>query len=160
MKNAYEIQLHTEADTIACAAKLAQMIAAPCVIFLQGDLGAGKTTFVRSLLQVLGVTGRIKSPTYALVEEYTLANQQVAIHFDFYRIHSVDELDNIGLDEYFKPTSICLVEWPEQATSRLPTPDIHCYLSYLGDERVIRLVAISDAGDKMLQEVFKSDQAK
>lgn len=152
----YEIQLHNEAETIACAAKLAGKARPPCTLFFHGDLGAGKTTFVRGFLQASGVTGRIKSPTYTLVEVYDLPNQQSAVHFDFYRIESANELDNLGLDEYFKPTSICLVEWPEKAGNYLPSSDIHCHLSYVGDERLLRMVAASKRGEELLTEAFGS----
>ena len=152
----YEIQLHNEAETIACAAKLADKVSPPCTLFFHGDLGAGKTTFVRGFLHACGVIGRIKSPTYTLAEVYDLPNQRSAVHFDFYRIESVNELDNLGLDEYFKPTSICLVEWPEKAGNYLSSPDIHCYLSYVGDERLLRMLAASKRGEVLLTEVFGS----
>jgi tRNA threonylcarbamoyladenosine biosynthesis protein TsaE len=148
------IHLHNETETITVAKMLAQVVRAPCTIFFHGDLGAGKTTFIRGFLQACGVTGRIKSPTYALVEVYDLPLQQSAAHFDFYRINSVDELDNLGIDEYFNSTSICLVEWPDKAGSYLSIPDLHCYLSYTGDARLLRIVAASDTGRMLLAQAF------
>lgn len=93
------------------------------LIFLAGDIGMGKTTLARGLIGGLGCTGRVKSPTYTLVEPYEMAGTRL-YHFDFYRIENPDELDFIGLEEMLQETAIKLVEWPERASGKLPPADI------------------------------------
>src|SRR5690348_13947316 len=108
------------------AASLAHSIHKPCVIFLSGMLGAGKTTFVRGFLRALDFHGAVKSPSFSLVEEYHLKNQWI-YHFDFYRIHNSKELAGIGLRDYLSE-GILLIEWPEHALDVLPTPDLHYHI--------------------------------
>ncbi len=105
------------------AKKLAPFCSAPLILFLIGDLGAGKTTFARSLLQALGISEKIKSPTYPIVESYQ-TNQYPIFHFDLYRIQSPFELDELGIDDYFNQTAIFLIEWPERSQGRLPIADL------------------------------------
>ena len=90
---------------------------------LYGSMGAGKTTFIKALCKVLGVTGTVTSPTFALVNEYKAKNNKMAYHFDFYRINKPEEIFDIGSEEYFSSGSYCFVEWPEKADAALP-PDI------------------------------------
>lgn len=120
-----------ESATQACAARLAaalRMLEPPCdaLIELRGDLGAGKTTFARHLLQALGVAGRIKSPTYAVVETYAVDGPPVLriAHFDFYRFNDPDEWEEAGFRELFAAPGLKLVEWPDKAQGRLPPPDL------------------------------------
>ena len=126
-------------DEAACAASAQSLAARPEVfeasIELQGTLGAGKTTFARHLLRALGVEGRIKSPSYAVVEPYTLAHGTPAWHFDFYRFDDAREWDDAGLRELFAERGLKLVEWPERAAGRLPEPDLHVALEVLDGER-------------------------
>ncbi len=103
--------LPDEAATLAFAQRFAAVVSSPCSVALVGDLGAGKTTFVRGVLRALGVTGAIKSPTYALVESYDTAKGEVH-HLDAYRIESVDDFEARGGFEYFESSSIRFVEWP------------------------------------------------
>jgi tRNA threonylcarbamoyladenosine biosynthesis protein TsaE len=105
--------LPDEAATLAFAARFTELVNAPCSVALIGDLGAGKTTFVRGVLRALGVTGAIKSPTYALVESYDTAKGEVH-HLDAYRIENVDDFEARGGFEYFSTPSIRFVEWPER----------------------------------------------
>jgi len=121
------------------AAKMAAVIHAPCLVFLSGELGAGKTTFVRGFLRQLGYTGTVKSPTYTLVEPYQLGDNTI-YHFDFYRLADPEELEAMGIRDYFDGRGICLVEWPENGQALLPEPDIsiHIDINELG-----RLVTLS-----------------
>lgn len=126
------------------------------LIELQGDLGAGKTTFVRHLLKSLGVEGRIKSPTYAVVEPYTLpdAGQNGGMniwHFDFYRFNDPREWEEAGFRDIFAATGLKLVEWPEKAGPHLPQPDLLLRLEVLPDEsRAITLSAHTPTGAELI----------
>ena len=125
---------------LQCAANMAETASFPCVFFLYGELGAGKTTFVRGFLQALGIVGRVKSPTYTLVESYSLPDGREVFHFDLYRLISPDEVQQIGIAEYFHANAICFIEWPEKAAPYLPAPDIDCYFEYADDGRLLRFV--------------------
>ncbi|WP_407646651.1 tRNA (adenosine(37)-N6)-threonylcarbamoyltransferase complex ATPase subunit type 1 TsaE [Caenimonas koreensis] len=115
---------HTEDDTRAFAAKLAAHPAiADAFIELHGDLGAGKTTFVRHLLHALGVQGRVKSPTYAVVEPYELPSMRVW-HFDFYRFNDPQEWEDAGFRDLFAGAGLKIAEWPEKAQGLLPLADL------------------------------------
>ena len=126
------------------------------LIELQGDLGAGKTTFVRHLLKSLGVEGRIKSPTYAVVEPYTLpdAGQNGGMniwHFDFYRFNDPREWEEAGFRDIFAATGLKLVEWPEKAGPHLPQPDLLLRLEVLPDEtRAVTLTAHTPTGAELI----------
>ena len=109
--------------------KLAKCVRTGAVICLHGDLGAGKTTLVRGFLRGLGYRGRVKSPTYTLVEPYSFSELTV-FHFDMYRLGDPEELEFIGVRDYFGPNSISLVEWPEKAAGWVPAPDIEVFLHY------------------------------
>ena len=131
MKN-HIVQLNTEEDTVAFAKKIAAQLPKKCVMFLKGDLGAGKTTFVRYLLHALAYKGSVKSPTFTLVEPYEFDDWRV-FHFDLYRIHSPLELDYIGIQDYFAQEAVCLIEWPERAQTLLPPPDYLLEMELLSD---------------------------
>jgi tRNA threonylcarbamoyladenosine biosynthesis protein TsaE len=109
------------------------------VIFLEGNLGAGKTTLVRGFLTALGHKGNVKSPTFTLVEDYALAQHQV-FHFDLYRLSEPEELEYIGIRDYLQPGAICLFEWPEKAQKYLPIPHITCYIDILKSGRNVTIV--------------------
>lgn len=118
--------------------QLAQRLDKAALVFLHGQLGAGKTTLVRGILRALGHTAAVKSPTYTLLEPYELAGWTV-YHFDFYRINDPQELDFIGLDELLDAQAVKLIEWPERAQDRLPAPDVEILLSLEGEGRRIEI---------------------
>lgn len=134
-----------EAATLRLGAALAADARAGRVLHLHGELGAGKTTLVRGLLRALGYPGRVKSPTYALVEPYRLSRLDL-YHFDFYRLKDRSEWLSSGFREHFNPTTLCVVEWPERAGDGLPPPDLDIRLSYEGEARGASLEARSPAG--------------
>jgi len=119
-------------------------------IYLRGDLGAGKTTLVRGLLRALGFHGRVKSPTYALVELYVVSRLNL-YHFDFFRFRDPKEWSDAGLREYFSGDAICLVEWPEKAGGKLPSPILDVFLSTADGGRDALLTAHTEAGEKCLK---------
>ncbi|HZV54714.1 MAG TPA: tRNA (adenosine(37)-N6)-threonylcarbamoyltransferase complex ATPase subunit type 1 TsaE [Rhodocyclaceae bacterium] len=139
------IILADESATLALGAALAPCAQPGMVIYLDGDLGAGKTTLVRGLLRILGDTGLVKSPTYALVELHEVSGLHL-YHFDFYRFNQPEEYLDAGLDEYFAGNGVCLVEWPERAAPYLPAPDLHIRLSLHGTGREAMVEAGSERG--------------
>ncbi len=126
--NDITLELADEAATLSLGAKLAKAIRPGLVVFLHGDLGAGKTTLSRGLLHGAGFSGRVKSPTYTLVEPYVVSGVDL-YHFDLYRFTDAEEWEAAGFREYFNADSICLVEWPEKAAEILPKPDWDIFLS-------------------------------
>ena len=117
-----------EAATLQAGRDFAKQLSAGMTVYLHGDLGAGKTTFVRGVLQGLGYQGKVKSPTYTLVESYELVHFQVH-HFDCYRFVDEYEWDAAGFSEYFNEMSVCMVEWPEKAGTLLPKPSFDVELT-------------------------------
>jgi len=147
-----DLKLPDRAATEALGAALASGARPGRVIHLRGDLGAGKTTLVRGLLRALGHAGRVKSPTYTLVEPYELSSLHF-YHFDFFRFADPSEF-GIGFREQFGPGSICAIEWPEKAGDRLPQADLTVALEIDGEGRRARLSATSDTGKTCLRSAI------
>lgn len=142
--------LADEAATQALAGLLAEVLEPGLLITLSGQLAAGKTSLVRALLGALGHAGKVKSPTFTLVETYTLPCFTVH-HFDLYRLADAQELHFIGFDDYLLPSTLCLVEWPERGAGSLPSADLRLALEVLDmDRRAISLSAGTPAGRQVL----------
>ncbi len=149
--NDITLELDDEAATLACGERLASILVSGLNIYLHGDLGAGKTTFVRGVLHGLGHIGKVKSPTYTLVEYYVVSRYNV-YHFDLYRFIDEEEWNAAGFRDYFNPQSICMIEWPEKAAHILPEPDIHVQLSPFNAGRKIQFSAGSLLGKACLEK--------
>ncbi|MEQ1488726.1 MAG: tRNA (adenosine(37)-N6)-threonylcarbamoyltransferase complex ATPase subunit type 1 TsaE [Methylotenera sp.] len=153
--------LADEAATLQFGAVLAKVIVPNLTIYLHGDLGTGKTTLVRGLLHALGYVGKVKSPTYTLVESYEVkshANSNLMLyHFDLYRFNDEEEWEEAGFRDYFNASSVCIIEWPEKAQNCLPTPDLNVTFSIknigLNLGRNIQVSAHSVLGQQCLQAI-------
>ena len=121
------------------------------VLYLSGELGAGKTTLARGVLRGLGYAGRVKSPTFTLVELYKLSRLYL-YHFDFYRFNDPRELEEAGLREYFSPDAVCLVEWPEKAAG-LPAADMRILMRVAGTGRSVEIFTDTEAGRSCLDRL-------
>jgi tRNA threonylcarbamoyladenosine biosynthesis protein TsaE len=150
-----DLKLPDPAATEALGRSLAADVAPGRVLHLRGDLGAGKTTVVRGLLRGLGYTGRVKSPTYTLVEPYEVSSLHF-YHFDFYRLKNKEEWDEAGFREYFNAQSLCAVEWPERAGDLLPTPDLEVALFFDAEVRRASVEARSPVGEAWLSRLRSS----
>ena len=131
------------------------------IVTLHGELGSGKTTLVRGLLRARGISGPIKSPTYALVEHYPVSSLYF-YHFDFYRFANPNEWDFAGMSDYFRDDAVCIVEWPERVPGLLPAPDIALSLSYPAEDRGRDLIAesFSAAGDQCLSALATANRVQ
>ena len=146
------LTLPTEADTEQLGQLLAAELTPPCVIYLMGDLGAGKTRLTRAVLQSKGHNGVVKSPTYTLVEPYQIAQQQI-YHFDLYRLTDPSELEYMGIRDYFTTDALVFVEWPDHGKGYIDNPDITITMSYDGDGRQVNITAHTDWGSKIINQL-------
>ena len=146
------IILNTPEATEAFGAKLWHLLPDKCTVFLQGDLGAGKTTLVRGCLRAAGYQGAVKSPTYTLVEEYSLQARNI-FHFDLYRLNDPEELEWIGIQDYFAQDSLLFIEWPEMGSGFLPEPDVILALQIKGEERYLEIKKMS----KIIKATLKNN---
>lgn len=157
MDNNFTLDLADEAATLSFGAVLAKGIHPNLTIYLHGDLGAGKTTLVRGLIHALGYAGKVKSPTYTLVESYILSPETGAnftlYHFDLYRFNDDEEWEVAGFRDYFNAESVCLIEWPEKAENVLPTPDINITFMIKASGRTIQITAHSALGSQCLEAI-------
>ncbi len=133
---------------IALGAALSEKV----LIFLQGELGAGKTTLTRGVLRALGYRGAVKSPTYTLVEPYQLGEKKL-YHFDLYRMADPEELEFMGFRDYLEEGDYCLVEWPNRGEGILPGPDLQLTLEVAGLSRDIEITAFSTKGENILKSL-------
>ena len=143
------IRVVGEEGMLRFAAGCASILKQGGIVFLEGTLGAGKTTFSRGLIQALGHQGAVKSPTYTLVEEYRFADAQVN-HFDLYRLGDPEELEYMGIREYLGSDILNLIEWADKGMGVLPSPDLVLAISGGGDSRVLDWEAFSDRGEQWL----------
>ena len=164
----YCIALNNESDTLLLGKAIFDFISVlskskkernlPLVVFLSGDLGAGKTTLSRGLLLAAGYDGNVKSPTYTLVEPYELDENSI-YHFDLYRLGAPEELEYMGVRDYFDERKdvyhpiICLLEWPEKGEGCIPKPDLEVNLSILGQGRQAEIVISDDSARKIFADV-------
>jgi len=140
------IEIADEAAMVQLGRQLAPKLAVGSIIFMNGDLGAGKTTFVKGLLQGLGHIGPVTSPTFTLVEPYILPRCRV-YHFDLYRLDTAVELEVIGLRDMIGGDSITVFEWPERGQGVLPEPDVSISIEYSGTGRVVQISSDLLPGD-------------
>jgi len=155
-----EYLLEDEAATVAVGESLAKVLSwqndnqqtqQALVVFLNGDLGAGKTTLTRGFVRGMGHQGNVKSPTYTLVEPYDLPPWQV-YHFDLYRLGDPEELEYMGIRDYFADNCCCFIEWPEKGSGLLANADIIINMVYQDEQRIIELRACSVRGEGVLQQ--------
>ena len=140
-----EILLADEASTLELAKSLVRHLEPGFRLYLSGDLGSGKTTLARGILRAFGIPGRIKSPTYTLVELYTVSRLNF-YHFDFYRFQDPKEWNEAGFREYFDSSGVCIVEWPEKAAGLLPLPDLEIRLEVRPTGRLAHFIAHTASG--------------
>ncbi len=147
------VYLPDEAATLSFAGRFYRALPFGCLVFLRGNLGAGKTAFVRGCLREAGYNGAVKSPTFTLVEEYFLGGCAV-YHFDLYRLADPEELEWMGMRDYLRPDAICFIEWPERGEGVLPDADVEIDLAIEGASRNLSVMPISSIGRKIKENLM------
>ena len=147
-----EFCLAGEENQEAFGTALAGLVEPPCIIYLSGDLGAGKTTLARGFLRGLGHAGRVKSPTFTLLEPYEL-DRLNCYHFDLYRLGDPEELLFLGIEDMLQPDAVLLVEWPERGRGVLPAPDLSIEIRHGAQERRLTLQAGTEKGSKIINNL-------
>ena len=142
---------------LVLGAALARALEPGAVVYLKGELGMGKTTLARGVVQALGHVGAVKSPTYTLVEPYQLPAHTL-YHFDLYRLADPEELEFMGIRDYFTEQSMALIEWPERGAGFLPPADLVVRIEREGDGRRLQITANSTQGQKILQRLVREPQ--
>lgn len=155
--SAIELYLADEAATLALGAQLGQQSAGHGVIYLEGDLGAGKTTLTRGLLYSLGHQGTVKSPTFTLVEPYHVNGCNIW-HFDLYRLADPDELEFLGIRDYFAADELCIIEWPQQGRGVLPLPDLRVSMTPEQEGRRVVLEPCTERGVQWCLSMASNNQ--
>jgi tRNA threonylcarbamoyladenosine biosynthesis protein TsaE len=146
------MKLDNENATFALARRLAARLKPGMVIYLQGNLGAGKTTLVRGVLNTLGYTGRVKSPTYTLVEPYRIAELDLR-HFDLYRLNNAEEWDSAGFRDEFDGRNIFFIEWPDRAKGMIPQADLEILFEILPLGRNVEIKGNTPMGRECLKQI-------
>jgi len=144
----FSIQVDGEAAMVAFGQRLGRALTCG-MVFLEGNLGAGKTTLCRGILRSRGYEGAVKSPTYTLVEPYQLATGNL-YHFDLYRLNDPEELEFMGIRDYFDRDNLCVVEWPEKGEGFLPRPDVFIAIEVAGAGRKLTIMAFTPSGEAVL----------
>ena len=147
-----ELLANGEDAMVDLGAQIAQALEGRGVVYLEGNLGMGKTTLSRGIIRSFGHTGAVKSPTYTLVEPYELGQVNV-YHFDLYRLASPEELEFLGVRDYFDGDNLCLVEWPEKGAGALPRPDLTITIDAVGTGRRLTLTGASSHGQASCQRI-------
>ncbi len=150
-----QIFLKDSAETEWLGALLWQVLPEKCLVFLSGDLGAGKTTLIRGLLRAAGHSGVVRSPTYSLVEEYRFAERNV-FHFDLYRLKDPEELEWMGMSDYLNQSSLCCIEWPQMGDGFLPKADVTIDIAVQADARLIEINILAPEVKNKLQDLWKN----
>jgi tRNA threonylcarbamoyladenosine biosynthesis protein TsaE len=153
----FQCELTDEAATLLLANRLSRYVSGGQTVFLHGNLGAGKTTFSRGLINALGHAGTVKSPTYTLVEPYQLADLTV-FHFDLYRLRDAEELEFMGIRDYFRSDTLCLIEWPEQGQGYLPVADLDIHLVFDCEHRRVTISANTAAGASIIKALTDDEK--
>lgn len=146
------MRLSHETATLAFGAALSRVLPNGSVVYLHGELGCGKTTLVRGLLHTAGWTGRVRSPTYTLLESYPLAPVHY-LHLDLYRLNDAEELEYLGLRDWLALQPIWLIEWPERGLGVLPPPDVDLHLAYADGAREVQCQAATALGREIIAKL-------